>query len=145
MHSSNTVCFELYIQSLGEPKSNHVAPRHWPFNMVSAWRFLRVQEQHWQSDDVIILSDPLWLSNIKKLNVNFGMWYAVSGVTPEDPVVSRRSGLLFERRLILKHLAVLFILSVNILTTLSLLCTPSSGPCLCTVLKYLARSPLIHE
>ena len=31
---------------------------------------------------------------------------AVSGVTPEDPVVSVKSGLLFERRLIEKALAV---------------------------------------
>ena len=28
------------------------------------------------------------------------------GVTPEDPMVSQKSGLLFERRLIVKHLAV---------------------------------------
>lgn len=35
---------------------------------------------------------------------------SVSGVTPEDPVVSRKSGLLFERRLIVKHLAVCFVL-----------------------------------
>jgi hypothetical protein len=36
---------------------------------------------------------------------------AVSGVTPDDPVVSRQSGLLYERRLILKHLEVLHNLS----------------------------------
>jgi hypothetical protein len=32
------------------------------------------------------------------------MYCAISGVTPDDPVVSRQSGLLYERRLILKHL-----------------------------------------
>lgn len=32
---------------------------------------------------------------------------SVSGVTPEDPAVSRKSGLLFERSLFLKHLAVM--------------------------------------
>lgn len=31
---------------------------------------------------------------------------AVSGITPEDPVISRKSGLLYERRLIEKHLVV---------------------------------------
>jgi hypothetical protein len=32
---------------------------------------------------------------------------SVSGITPEDPVISRKSGLLYERRLIEKHLAVI--------------------------------------
>jgi hypothetical protein len=39
------------------------------------------------------------------------MYCAISGVTPDDPVVSRQSGLLYERRLILKHLEVLHNLS----------------------------------
>lgn len=39
------------------------------------------------------------------------MLLAVSGTAPEEPVVSRTSGHLFEKRLIEKHIKVLLLLS----------------------------------
>ena len=57
----------------------------------------------------------LWKSvlEIRFAANSYALVVSVSGVTPEDPVVSRKSGLLFERRLILKHLAVMLDVSCD--------------------------------